>query len=119
MSSPAPPEDERARRIGLNESVFREVNERLQELANRFELREEPLDLVCECGSIDCDERIRVSAADYERIRSEPTLFVVVPGHEVPDVEDIVRQGSGYDVVEKRAGVPESIARETDPRDSS
>jgi hypothetical protein len=114
--SDTPLEDERAFRIGLNESVFREVNERLQELADKFELQEETLDLVCECGSIDCDQRIRVSAADYERVRAESTRFVVVPGHELPDVEDIVQHGKGFDVVEKRVGIPEAVARETDPR---
>ena len=112
-----PLEDERAFRIGLNESVFREVNERLQELADKFELREEALDLVCECGSIDCDQRIRVSAGDYEQVRAESTRFVVVPGHELPEVEDVVRHGDGFDVVEKRAGIPEAVARKTDPRD--
>jgi hypothetical protein len=112
-----PLEEERAFRIGLNESVFREVTERLQELADRFELREEALDLVCECGSIDCDQRIRMSAGDYERLRAKSTWFAVVPGHELAEVEDVVRHGNGFDVVEKRAGIPEAVARKTDPRD--
>ena len=42
--------DERTRRIGLNEAVFREINERIEELAAGFKVGE-GLDLICECGN--------------------------------------------------------------------
>jgi hypothetical protein len=107
---------ERARRIGLNESVFRGVNEQLEALADRFGRPEEGLDLICECGDMSCEERLVLTRPEYERLRADPVLFAVVPGHVSPGVEDVVRQGNGYEVVRKRPGVPSDVARSTDPR---
>ena len=106
--------DARAKRIGLNEAVFREFNERIEEVAQTFDLHD--LDLVCECGSVDCTERISMSILEYEQLRSEPHHFAVVPGHETPDVETVVATKGAYDVVAKDEGVPAALAEETDPR---
>ena len=107
---------DRPERIGLNEAVFREVNERITDLADQFGLEEQPLDLVCECGNPSCIERITMSRADYEELRSDPTHFAVFPGHEEPDVETVVERRDGYDVVRKHEGEPAEIAERTDPR---
>jgi hypothetical protein len=106
----------REERIGLNEAVFREVNERIEDLAETFDLTSEQLDLICECGDASCEERISMSHEEYEQLRSESHLFAVYPGHEIPDVERVVGKRKGYDVVEKYKGVPETIAEQTDPR---
>ena len=76
---------DRDERIGLNEAVFREVNERINELAEHFGLEDQPLDLVCECGDPNCVDRISMSRAEYERLRSDPTHFAVHAGHEQPE----------------------------------
>jgi len=107
----------REERIGLNEAVFREVNERIEHLAETFDLRA-PLDLICECGDAKCVERITMTTAEYEEIRSEAHQFAVHPGHEYPDVESVVARLKGYDVVRKNKGVPKQIAEQTDPRSS-
>ena len=107
---------ERAERIGLNEAVFREVNERISGLADQFGLEEEPLDLVCECGDPGCVERISISRKEYEQLRANPTHFAVFPGHELLDFEDVVERNRTYDVVRKHEGGPAEIARGTDPR---
>jgi hypothetical protein len=106
----------REERIGLNEAVFREVNERIENLTQRFELQEEPLDLVCECGDADCVRRITMTRAEYEEIRSDPRQFAVHPGHEYPDVEEVIERRKGYDIVNKNQGIPKRIAEQTDPR---
>ena len=106
----------REARIGMNEAVFRDVNERIQDVASAFDLTSEPLDLICECGDASCVDRISVSPDEYEGIRADPQLFAVAPGHEAPDVEDIVEKRRGYDIVRKREGTPAAIARSTDPR---
>jgi hypothetical protein len=106
----------REERIGLNEAVFREVNERIEGLAETFDLTSQQLDLVCECGDASCVQRISMSHEEYEQLRSESHLFAVYPGHEIPDVERVVGKRKGYDVVEKYKGVPEAIAEQTDPR---
>jgi hypothetical protein len=105
----------REERIGLNEAVFREVNERIESLAETFDLREEPLDLVCECGDANCVQRISMTRAEYEELRSDPRHFAVHPGHEFPDVETVVAERKGYSVVSKNSGAPERIAEQTDP----
>ncbi len=107
---------ERERRIGLNEAVFREVNERIRSIGETFAVVDEQLDLICECGMADCTDRIQVPAAEYEQIRSNPLLFAIVPGHEIDDVDTIVSREKGYDVVQKKAGDPARVAIETDPR---
>ena len=108
----------REERIGLNEAVFREVNERIEDLAEKFDLKAEPLDLVCECGNADCVERISMTRAEYEGIRSEANQFGVFPGHVYPDVERLIEKRKGYDIVQKIGGAPERIAEQTDPRKS-
>ncbi len=108
--------EERKSRIGLNEAVFREVNERIEQLSETFGLDQEPLDLICECGDASCVQRITMSHSEYESLREEPRQFAVSSGHEIPDVERIVEQRGGYDVVEKREGAPAQVARATDPR---
>jgi len=106
----------REKQIGLNEAVFREVNERIEGLAETFDIQSEPLDLVCECGDATCVQRITMTRADYEELRSDPHQFAVHPGHEIPSVETVVGKRKGYDIVEKDRGVPEQVAERTDPR---
>ena len=106
----------REERIGLNEAVFREVNERIENLADTFDLKTQSLDLICECGDGACEERLTMRRAEYEELRSDPHQFAVHPGHEYPDVESVVARFKGYDVVLKDRGAPEQIAEQTDPR---
>jgi hypothetical protein len=107
----------REERIGLNEAVFREVNERIESLAESFQLpRSEPLDLICECGDASCVQRIRMTTAEYEELRSESHQFAVCPGHVAPDVESVVDTRPGYEIVKKDRGTPKKLAEQTDPR---
>ena len=108
--------DDRQRRIGENEVIFREVNERVRETNETFDVTVGDAQFVCECGSASCVERVRMPLADYERVRAEPTTFLIVPGHEVADVERVVRREESFWVVRKEAGAAEELAIETDPR---
>ena len=108
---------ERERKLGLNEAMFRQVNERLEELNRTFADFTDELQMVCECSDIGCADMLDVPAADYERVRAEATFFIVAPGHEVAEVEDVVETHERFRVVQKRAGEPARIARATDPRD--
>ena len=106
----------REARIGLNEAVFREVNERIESLAETFALGTQPLDLICECGDASCVQRIHMTHAEFEELRSESHQFAVYPGHEAPDVERVMDRRGGYDIVRKDEGLPKLIAEVTDPR---
>lgn len=111
MTSPS-----REERIGMNEAVFRDVNERIEDVATAFNLTSEPLDLICECGDAACVARISLKRNEYEQLRADSHLFAVAPGHVAPDVEEVVESRPGYDVVRKHQGVPAEIAQKTDPR---
>jgi hypothetical protein len=109
-------DEERERRIGLNEAFFRAVNDQIDGLTQRVAV-DADLEIVCECGSADCFVRLTVPRSEYERVREDPTLFVAVPGHEIPAVEDVVERAEGHVVLRKRPGtVAGDVARATDPR---
>ncbi len=108
---------EREARVGRNEALFREVNEQVGDLNRTMpHAGEQEMHIVCECGELTCVDGLVVPLATYERVRSDPACFLVRPGHVVPDVEEVVEEQPGYDVVRKRPGTPERIATETDPR---
>src|SRR5262245_40963770 len=88
---------ERQRRIGENEVIFREVNERVREANDTVDVAVGDAEFVCECGTATCIERVRMSLADYERVRAEPTTFLIVSGHDLANVEQssAARTGSG------------------------
>ena len=108
---------ERERRIGRNEALFREVNERLRDLNTDLSGLTGVMEVVCECGDLACAEQLTMPAARYEDVRSDSTWFVIVPGHLVTDVELIVARHPGYHVVQKNSGDAALVADETDPRE--
>jgi hypothetical protein len=99
-------------RIALNEATYRKVNE-----AMRADNPENRITFVCECGRLGCNELIRLSRAEYERVRSNARRFAIVPGHDLPGVEDVVERHDGYAVIEKHADA-DDVVKPTDPRRS-
>ena len=102
--------------LARTEALFRDVNERVRELAGSFaRAPHDPIAFVCECGSGDCAASVELTLADYEHVRADPAQFVVVAGHANPHVEDVVEQGEGYEVVRKHPDETD-IAVDTNPR---
>jgi hypothetical protein len=109
----------RNERLAGNEALFREVNERVAEVATHFievETHTEPVDFTCECGRAECAEPITLTMVEYEAIRAKSTYFAVVPEHEQPEIEDVIERHPTYFVVAKRDPDAQEVARETDPR---
>ena len=78
--------------------LFREINERIVELGERFGFRGEPaLELICECADSCCVAHVRIPAHAYERLRGERGRRLVAPGHE--NAGEVVVRGDGYAVV--------------------
>jgi len=98
-------------RLARNQIMFREVNERIAEVAPT----ENPVDFLCECSRDDCDATIRLTREDYEGVRSRPNLFVVTSGHEIDEVDSVVGTTGSYTLVEKKPNGAK-LAHETDPR---
>jgi hypothetical protein len=89
---------ELARNVSPRMKRFREVNERLAEVATQFievETHTEKVDFTCECGA-ECAEPITMTLIEYEAIRAEPTHFGVIPGHEQPEIESVIRRFPNY-----------------------
>ena len=107
--------DARARRVADNETLFREVNERIKEV-NLEVAADEPSDFLCECGRVDCTRPVGLTLAEYEGVRGDPTHFAVAPGHEFPDIERVLSQNARFAVVEKVAPAAAKVAVERDPR---
>lgn len=108
--------DDRARRVGLNEAIFRTVNEQIRGLDRDFGTEEGTMTVICECGDSDCTERLEIPVSEYERVRGDSRHYVIASGHEIPDVETVIAQTERYAVVQKHEGDPARLARETDLR---
>ena len=96
-------------RLVRNQLVFREVNDRIREVTEPFDLNG-PIDFVCECSREDCMENVSLAVDEYEGVRLRPTLFVIVPGHETPKVDRVVDANERFMLVEKIKLVDEVVA---------
>jgi hypothetical protein len=101
-------------RRATTEALFRDVNERIAESAERFDAEE--TDFVCECADPNCTHRVSASLAEYEEVREDSTTFLLVPGHEQGDIERVVSDRGRFRIVEKvQAAVRRTVVR-LDPR---
>jgi hypothetical protein len=105
-----------ARKLGRNEALFRQVNERLRELGESFSVVAEHADFICECSDERCAQQIRLTLDEYGRVRADPRWFVIRRGHERPEIETIAWDvGADVVVVQKHEELAgEAIA--DDPR---
>jgi hypothetical protein len=101
-----------------NQNCYRDINERVMETNARFELegeRHRTVEVLCECGSADCADRVQVTRDIYERLRGDPETFVLTPGHDEGLVETVIERTSGY-VIARKIGEAARIAVDGDPR---
>lgn len=103
-----------AERIARTESLFREVNERIAETAERFEATETKF--VCECADPACTHRVGVTLDEYERVRRDGATFLLAPGHEDERVEAVVEADEERAIVEKLDPKVAPLARKLNPR---
>ena len=108
-------------RAARNESRHRALNERI-EAHNAVHVWVDPPmpDWVCECASQECMKPVRLTHAEYEAVRAEPTRFLVAPSdeHLTPAVERVVERYERYWVLEKIGEAAEE-SEELDPRSDS
>ena len=102
-------------RIARTESLFRDVNERIAETADRFGA--DDAEFVCECADPGCGERLPAPLDEYEEVRTDGVRFLVAPGHEEPEYEHVLHRRDGYQVVSKTKDRRLArAARQLDPR---
>ncbi len=105
----------REERLAKNETLFRDLNERIEQAAGRETEGGDKYGFVCECSHDDCFELVHMTIVEYERLRGNPLRFVVIAGHEIPEIEEVVERQPGYYFV-KKTGSEQKIAADTDPR---
>lgn len=98
-------------RAAKNQSLFREVNERIEDLANPAAFST----FICECMDETCSSMVSMTVEEYEHVRSDSNSFLVLPGHEVPEIEATSESNGRYVIVHK-LGAGEAIAEGLDPR---
>lgn len=107
------PEDNK-RRAAAAEINGRQVNEAIERGLDDGDSAV----FVCECGYFGCSTTIELSIPAYEAVRTDFDRFLVLPGHVIEEVDEVVEHHPGYLVVVKRQGVPKQMARASDERSS-
>ena len=73
---------------------------------------------ICECMDATCDEPVAVTVEEYEHVRQGGNRFIVLPGHDVAEIEEVTDASERFLVVSKLgAGAP--MAELLDPRKRS
>src|ERR1051325_9149204 len=95
--------DRRMHVAAKNQALFREVNERLEDLNHAFEEVLPSGEFVCECAHQGCIQHVTLTVPDYEAVRQHGARFLVAPSdeHVWPDVARIIERNETYWVVEK------------------
>jgi hypothetical protein len=98
-------------RAANNQSIFREVNERIGQLLPSASF----VEFVCECLDRECAETVSLTRDEYEHVRSKSNSFLVLPGHDVLAVEEVIESHDRYLIVAK-LGAGRDMAERLDPR---
>ena len=96
------------------ESLFRDVNERIAESAQRFDA--DSTQFVCECADAGCTHRLEATLDEYERVRADGATFMLAHGHEHDDIERVVADRGRFQIVEKIQGAVRATVVRLNPR---
>lgn len=109
------------RRLVENEVYFRQMNRNIEkQFSHLKKLASEHgqsdmiddddmmLQFFCECSDEACRSRISLRRSQYDKIHKADDTFVIVRGHEVPEVERVLRKTADYYVVVKKIEPPKA-----------
>lgn len=105
--------DEKLRRA-RTEALFRDVNERIAESAQRFDAAS--TQFVCECADPNCTHRLEATLDEYENVRADGTTFMLAHGHVHRDIERVVEDRGRFQIVEKIQATVRSTVQRLNPR---
>lgn len=95
------------------EATFRAANEQIRAAERELDPPLDHVPYICECDDVDCREPVRLTAAEYERVRSDGAVFAIARGHS--SAGEVIEDHDDYLVVRK----PDEggdVARALDPR---
>jgi hypothetical protein len=96
------------------EALFRDVNERIAESAQRFEA--DSTQFVCECADPNCTHRLPATLDEYEDVRADGATFMLAPGHAHDDIERVLADRGRFHIVEKVQKTVRATVRRLNPR---
>ncbi|HEY8316833.1 MAG TPA: hypothetical protein VIG35_08220 [Gaiellaceae bacterium] len=96
------------------EALFRDVNERIAESAQRFDA--DSTQFVCECADPNCTHRLEASLDEYEDVRGDGATFMLAPGHADPDIERVIADRGRFHIVEKVQQTVRATVQRLNPR---
>jgi transcription initiation factor TFIID subunit TAF12 len=105
--------DEKVKRA-RTEALFRDVNERIAESAERFDA--DSTEFVCECADANCTDRLEATLDEYEAVRADGATFLLAPGHAHGDIERVVEDRRRFHIVEKVHATVRATVQRLDPR---
>jgi hypothetical protein len=83
-------------------SLFRRANDIVRERAAALGA-EGAVPFICECRDSRCLDRVEMSVEEFAGVAAQPGRAVITPGHENPELEQIVEQTGRFTVVEREA----------------
>jgi hypothetical protein len=100
--------------IGLHPEIF-EVMSREERVLQTEEFFRDVNDVIagtpttngsaflCECANPFCNVTFEMNGDDLTTLHSTPGYYVILAGHDIPDLEEVVQHHNGYEIVTKRA----------------
>jgi hypothetical protein len=89
----------RPARVLRTEEHFRGVNEAIADLL----LHDAPSEFFCECGNPNCNAVIHMPRADLRLLHTRPGCYAVIPGHQIPDLENVITETADCLIVQPLA----------------
>jgi hypothetical protein len=103
----------REERVARNEELFQEVNRQIEKLEESLG-EPETLTILCECSKKHCLNTLELEPVVYQRVRANPLLFFVVPGHQDLGIERVGEQTRSFLVVEKIGRAGEAVREKSE-----
>jgi len=88
----------REERVLQTEAFFRDVNDVIARTRGSNGSR-----FLCECANPFCNVTFEMSGHDLQTLHATPGNYVILAGHDIPDLQDVVQNQNGYEIVRKRA----------------
>lgn len=82
------------------EQTFRDANRTIADVAVELGAGSR-VPFLCECSDPSCHAIIRMPWAEFDAVHRDGNLFVVAPGHELLEAEELVAETQHYNIVEK------------------
>jgi hypothetical protein len=83
--------------------TFARANEQIRASAEKYNFQHQ-VPFLCECTDATCMGSVRLSLTNYREARTSIDRFLLLPGHDDPQVERIVARGDGYVLVQESLG---------------